>query len=118
MAIRERKREEWEVENYIEGEGILSNRHFPISNLFLVNEMVEFYMAKGVPEESARQVVSILSKYKHAFVDIMVPVNNTLPNYTLDGRRIEHCTRNCERSSLETRIGTFFGITFAHLFVD
>ena len=36
--------------------------------------MVELYMKKGVDEKSAKKIVGILSKYKHAFVDIMVTV--------------------------------------------
>ena len=73
MAIRERKREEWEVDNYIEGESKIQS--FIYILILSVQEMVEFYMAKGVSEENARQVVQILAKYKHAFVDIMVSIH-------------------------------------------
>jgi len=57
MAKIERKREEWEVDNYVEGE---------------VEEMVELYVKKGVPEDTARKIMKILSKHKKAFVDIMM----------------------------------------------
>eukprot|EP00164_Ancoracysta_twista_P009026 GFYU01013226.1.p1 GENE.GFYU01013226.1~~GFYU01013226.1.p1 ORF type:complete len:317 (-),score=98.30 GFYU01013226.1:153-971(-) len=53
----ERRREAWEVENNIEGE---------------IQEMVEIYVEKGIPEEDAIQVMEILSKHKEAFVDIMM----------------------------------------------
>jgi len=57
MAIRERRREEWETKNYIEGE---------------VAEMVELYIKKGVKKENAERIMQILSKNKKAFVDIMM----------------------------------------------
>ncbi len=57
MARRERKREEWEVEHYIEGE---------------MEEMVDLYMKKGVDEQTARRVIEILSRNRKAFVDIMM----------------------------------------------
>jgi len=57
MAKTERKREEWEVDNYVEGE---------------IEEMVQLYVKKGVPEETARKIMRILSKHKTAFVDIMM----------------------------------------------
>ena len=53
----ERKREEWEVENHIEGEK---------------KEMVEIYVKKGLSEEDAKTVVDIISKDKKVFVDIMM----------------------------------------------
>jgi len=57
IAKSERKREEWEVDNYLEGE---------------IEEMVELYVKKGVDEKSARRIMTILSKYRSAFVDIMM----------------------------------------------
>ena len=57
LAKRERRREEWECENYLEGE---------------IEEMVELYTKKGVDEATARRVVEILSRNKKAFVDIMM----------------------------------------------
>ena len=40
--------------------------------------MIELYTKKGVDEESAKKIIKILSKYKGAFVDIMVtPVTIT-----------------------------------------
>ncbi len=56
-AKAERKRESWEVENYPEGE---------------MKEMKEIYMAKGMPEQDAKRVVSVLSKHKQAWVDVMM----------------------------------------------
>ncbi len=53
----ERERETWEVENYPEGE---------------IQEMVEIYMHKGMTEEDAKSVMAIISKYKDAWVDIMM----------------------------------------------
>jgi len=57
MASKERQREEWECENYLEGE---------------VEEMVELYVKKGLDENTAREIMNILSKNKKVFVDIMM----------------------------------------------
>jgi VIT1/CCC1 family predicted Fe2+/Mn2+ transporter len=54
---KERKREEWEVENYPEGEH---------------KEMVELYMDKGYTKEESEKVVAIMEKNKKAFVDLMM----------------------------------------------
>ncbi|MBZ2174751.1 VIT1/CCC1 transporter family protein [Schnuerera sp. xch1] len=53
----ERERETWEVEHYPEGE---------------MQEMVEIYMAKGMSEEDAKQMMDILSKNKKAWIDVMM----------------------------------------------
>ena len=53
----ERAREEWEVENYPEGEK---------------RELVELYVDKGVAQEDAEAAVSILSKNREAWVDVMM----------------------------------------------
>lgn len=53
----ERARETWEVENYPEGE---------------INEMIELYTDKGISEEDAIMLTSIISKYKKAWIDIMM----------------------------------------------
>ncbi len=53
----ERRREEWEVDNYPDGEK---------------RELVEIYTEKGLPEADATQVVDILSGHKQAWVDIMM----------------------------------------------
>jgi VIT1/CCC1 family predicted Fe2+/Mn2+ transporter len=53
----ERKREQWEVEHYPEGE---------------VKEMVELYMEKGFSKNDAELVTSVFSKNKKAWVDIMM----------------------------------------------
>lgn len=73
MARQERRREEWEVDNYLQGE---STFQFEIVFIFTVDEMVEFYEAKGVDHDSAVQIVNILSKYRTAFVDIMVKTSH------------------------------------------
>lgn len=53
----ERKREEWETNNYLEGEK---------------KELMELYEEKGVSKSDAKTIVNILSKYKKAFVDVMM----------------------------------------------
>ena len=53
----ERRREEWEVEHYPDGEK---------------REMVEIYTEKGVPENDARAMVNTLSRHKKAWVDVMM----------------------------------------------
>lgn len=55
--LSERKREMWEVDNYLEGE---------------ISEMVEIYMNKGMGKEDAELVVETLAKYKELFVDVMM----------------------------------------------
>jgi len=57
MAKRERKREEWECENFIEGE---------------IEEMIELYVSKGLDYQSATTLVNILASNKKTFVDIMM----------------------------------------------
>jgi len=57
LVKRERAREEWEFENFPEGE---------------IDEMIEIYEEKGISSEDARLVVNTLAKYKDAFVDIMM----------------------------------------------
>lgn len=53
----ERKREEWEVKNYPQGEK---------------QEMVELYMQKGISKKGAECMAGVLSKHKQAWVDIMM----------------------------------------------
>lgn len=53
----ERERELWEVEHYAEGERV---------------EMIELYMEKGISKEDSEAMVGIISKYKDAWVDIMM----------------------------------------------
>ena len=53
----ERKREEWEVDNYPEGE---------------MTEMVELYESKGLSKIEAKKIVGILSKNRKAWIDIMM----------------------------------------------
>jgi len=55
--LSERKREEWELENYPQGE---------------IREMVEIYENKGMSHEDAVQVITTMAKYKDFFVDLMM----------------------------------------------
>ena len=57
VAMRERDREKWELENFKEGE---------------VREMVEIYKGKGMTEEDAELVMRVCSKYEDLFVDMML----------------------------------------------
>jgi len=59
LARAERAREEWEVENYIEGE---------------IKEMEEIYEARGFTAEEAREVVLIHAKDPKRFVDVMMKI--------------------------------------------
>lgn len=56
-AIKERKREMWEVENYLQGEK---------------KEMIEIYEKKGLSTEEATTVIDILARHKEMFVDLMM----------------------------------------------
>ncbi|EFA84274.1 hypothetical protein PPL_03351 [Heterostelium album PN500] len=53
----EKRRETWEYDNYVEGEQ---------------REMVDLYCKKGMANEDAVQVVTLLSKYRDLFIDIMM----------------------------------------------
>jgi vacuolar iron transporter family protein len=53
----ERKREQWEAENYPEGEK---------------RELVQIYMSKGVTKPDAEKMVETISKHKNAWLDIMM----------------------------------------------
>lgn len=53
----ERKREQWEADNYPEGEKL---------------ELVELYSQKGIPAADAKKMVDIVSKHKKAWIDIMM----------------------------------------------
>jgi VIT1/CCC1 family predicted Fe2+/Mn2+ transporter len=53
----ERKREDWEMENFPEGEK---------------KEMVDIYVKKGVLEEDAKLIIDLMSTYKNFFVDHML----------------------------------------------
>jgi vacuolar iron transporter family protein len=53
----EREREKWEVDNYPQGEK---------------KEMVELYESKGIAKKDATSMVEIMSKYKEAWVDLMM----------------------------------------------
>jgi vacuolar iron transporter family protein len=53
----ERKREQWEAENYPEGEKL---------------ELLQIYMSKGVTKPDAKKMVETISKHKKAWLDIMM----------------------------------------------
>ena len=55
--LSERRREEWELENYPEGE---------------IKEMIEIYEDKGMSPDDAKLVVETMAKYKDFFVDVMM----------------------------------------------
>mmetsp|Transcript_29378 Transcript_29378/g.41612 ORF Transcript_29378/g.41612 Transcript_29378/m.41612 type:complete len:262 (-) Transcript_29378:565-1350(-) len=55
--LSERRREEWELENYPEGE---------------VKEMIGIYTAKGMSLQDAELVIRTMAKYKQFFVDLMM----------------------------------------------
>jgi len=55
--LSERRRENWEMENYPEGE---------------IREMIDIYEERGMSREDATVVIKTMSKYKDFFVDIMM----------------------------------------------
>mmetsp|Transcript_20512 Transcript_20512/g.44419 ORF Transcript_20512/g.44419 Transcript_20512/m.44419 type:complete len:278 (-) Transcript_20512:108-941(-) len=55
--LSERRREEWELENFPEGE---------------IKEMVEIYENKGMTHQDAKLVIETMAKYKDFFIDIMM----------------------------------------------
>jgi len=55
--LSERRRRNWEMENYPEGE---------------IREMIDIYESRGMNREDATQVIETMAKYKDFFVDIMM----------------------------------------------
>lgn len=55
--LAERRREEWEFENYPEGE---------------IAEMIEIYESRGMSSDDAKLVINTMAKYKDFFVDVMM----------------------------------------------
>ncbi len=55
--LSERRRENWEMENYPEGE---------------IREMIDIYVERGMKHEDAKLVIETMAKYKDFFVDIMM----------------------------------------------
>jgi len=64
LAKRERRREEWECDNFLEGE---------------IEEMVELYKAKGIQEDVAREIIVILARNRKVFVDVMMAEELGIP---------------------------------------
>lgn len=61
--LQEKKREEWELENYPDGE---------------IREMVELFMSKGMSREDAQLVNERCAKYPNLFVDMMMQMELNL----------------------------------------
>jgi VIT1/CCC1 family predicted Fe2+/Mn2+ transporter len=57
FAKLEMKREEWECDNNLDGE---------------IQEMVDIYKEKGMTHDEATQVISVFSKHRKLFVDLMM----------------------------------------------
>jgi vacuolar iron transporter family protein len=55
--LSEKKREEWEMENYREGE---------------IQEMIDIYVEKGMSYDDAKLVIETMAKYDEFFVDVMM----------------------------------------------
>mmetsp|Transcript_9572 Transcript_9572/g.14844 ORF Transcript_9572/g.14844 Transcript_9572/m.14844 type:complete len:291 (+) Transcript_9572:150-1022(+) len=55
--LNERKREQWEFQNYPEGE---------------LQEMIELWVKKGMSQKDAESVVTTMAKYDEFFIDIMM----------------------------------------------
>ena len=55
--LSEKKREEWEMINYREGE---------------IQEMIDIYVNKGLTPEDANLVINTMAKYDDFFVDLMM----------------------------------------------
>jgi len=55
--LSERRRENWEMENYPEGE---------------IREMIDIYESRGMSREDATKVIETMARYKDFFVDIMM----------------------------------------------
>ena len=55
--LSERRREEWEMENYPDGE---------------IQEMIDIYKQKGMSHDDAKLVIETMAKYKDFFVDVMM----------------------------------------------
>jgi hypothetical protein len=53
----ERDREEWEIDNSLEGEK---------------QEMIDLYTKRGLPPQDAVDMVNLMSKHKQFFVDMMM----------------------------------------------
>lgn len=63
-VLKEREREEWELQNYPAGE---------------IEEMIELFVARGMSREDAELVIQRMAKYKDFFVDLMMTEELALP---------------------------------------
>ncbi|KJE91245.1 integral membrane protein [Capsaspora owczarzaki ATCC 30864] len=75
FIVRERLREEWEVDNYIEGERA---------------EMIEIYVNYGLSKQAATEVVEIISKNKQTFVNTMMVEELGLNPEDIDQSPLKH----------------------------
>lgn len=83
--LNEKKREEWELENYREGE---------------IQEMIDIYESKGLSPEDAKLIIETMAKYDDFFVDIMmqqelelqVPEENHVEESMKEGEDDISCT--------------------------
>lgn len=80
-VLSERKREEWEMDNYPEGEieevrkptdSTIPRVTSLLTMLPLCAQMIDIYINKGLSREDATVVIKTLSKYKDFFVDLMM----------------------------------------------
>ena len=67
--LSERSREEWEMENYPDGE---------------IREMIDIYTSRGMSTEDATMVIKTMAKYKDFFVDVMMQQELELQVSTID----------------------------------
>ena len=99
FILQEKRREEWELENYPEGE---------------VREMVELCMAKGVSKEDAQDIMAKCAKYPKFFVDLMVKVELQLQE---PGDHDDPITVLCIRSCSRALFGTVPVLPYAPPFL-
>jgi DNA damage-binding protein 1 len=87
--LSERRREEWELENYPDGE---------------IQEMIEIYEAKGLTPEDAKLCVTTMAKYKDFFVDVMMT-----QELELQVPEDDHVTESMKEGCIMFTAFAFFG---------